>query len=354
MSCKVAGTLLFAVGVLALGNWLLFRTRPPTVGETATTSLQPVDAQPPIIAKAAPGTASAKGASTLQGLGTTVPHALKPSGEAARVGRPLVPLTVQCTLDWKCGDCRTAADCPTGQGCMLDYEARKFLCLSSNCKTEQECAEGQVCLSHASATGPTIRRCAEAGLLQEGAECIDPGAPPEGRCALGMVCVLDRCGRQCDARSKQPCTGKGSCITMEGIGSGCFPSCSNDSDCDFGKACRRNGSVAECVQVFGPQCSELHCKLPFKCEGNVGDGLATYECVTSCNPLFPDAQCPEGFVCGAEDTRSRCYQRCTSPAVNDCPSGRGCVAVVEDGSQFGCVSSVRIRPILAPAETGGP
>jgi hypothetical protein len=327
---------------------LLARTRP---GPALTAAVAPVEALHPVVPTLATGTASPRGSSGSQGLASTATHAVRPCEQVLRAGRPLVPLWVQCTEDGKCGDCRTAADCMPGQGCLLDYEARKFLCLASNCKAPEECAEGQVCLSHTSATGPAIRRCAEAGLLQEGAECIDPTAPPEGRCTLGLVCVLGRCGRQCDARTKQPCTGKENCITMEGEGSGCFPGCSNDGDCDSGKSCRRNGPVPQCVQVLGPECPELQCSPPFKCEGSVADGLATYECVTSCNPLLPEGHCPEGFICGADGTRSRCYQRCTSPAVNDCPSGRGCFAAVEDGSQFGCVSSARIRPILAPAET---
>jgi hypothetical protein len=266
-----------------------------------------------------------------------------PPDASVASGKQLVPLLLECSEDGKCGDCRKAADCAEGQGCILDYTARKFVCLNSDCKTDDDCAEAQVCLRYSASTGPTIRRCAEAGILPEGAACIDPTAPPEGRCALGLVCVLTRCGRQCNA--KAPCSGKERCITsVQDEWGGCFPSCSSDADCEVGKVCLRQGVVPACVQLLGPKCDPAQCLPPSRCEASIRAGVAASECVTPCNPLSQDSTCPDGFVCGA--LASRCYQRCTSPAVNDCPTGRSCASVVEDGPQYGCISSTWIHRIL--------
>ncbi len=286
---------------------------------------------------------SAKSA-TLRGAAAPVRPGEPPAHASTSSGQQLVPLTLECSEDRKCGDCRTAADCAPGQACILDYTARKFLCLNSDCKTDDDCAEGQVCLPHFSPTDPTIRRCAEAGLLSEGAACI-PVAPPEGRCALGLVCVLGRCGRQCDPKTKAPCADEEHCLIMPDYGSGCFPFCSSDSDCDGGLVCRKQA----CVRLVGSDCDALRCLPPSRCEGGVAFGVASYECVTGCNPLSADAGCPEGFLCGAQGTRSRCYQRCTSPDDNDCPPGRSCISVVEDGTQYGCIPSTWIHRILVPA-----
>jgi hypothetical protein len=264
----------------------------------------------------------------------------------ASPAQTLVPLTLECTEDGKCGDCRTAAGCAPGQGCVLDYTARKFFCLNSDCKTDDDCAEGQVCLRYSSAKGSSIRRCAEAGILAEGADCSDSTAPPEGRCALGLVCVLTRCGRQCNPKPNAPCSGKERCITVQGEGAGCFPSCSNNADCEGGKVCLGHGlPVPTCVQLLGPDCDTSRCLPPSTCEASIGNGAATSECVKPCNPSLADPTCPDGFVCGTLGARSRCYQRCTSSA-NDCPPGRSCVPVGEDGTQFGCISSTWIRHIL--------
>jgi hypothetical protein len=291
-----------------------------------------------------PDGASAKSVAP-QGQPTAVQPVQPPAPASASSRQPLVPLTLDCTENGKCGDCRTAADCAPGQGCLLDYTVRKLLCLNSDCKTDDDCAEGQVCLPHFSPTGPTIRRCAEVGFLPEGATCIDPTAPPEARCALGLVCVLGRCGRECDPKTKTPCTDREYCIIMQSYGSGCFPFCSIDSDCDGGLVCRQKA----CVRVIGLECDALRCLPPSRCEGSVAFGVASYECVTSCNPLLADAGCPEGFLCGALGTRSRCYQRCTSSNDNACPSGQVCGPVVEDGTEEGCVSSARIHRVLVPA-----
>lgn len=339
MSRKVAVLLLLASAFAALGV-LRLGTVPTARPESAKASS--VLATPP---PTMPGSTSVPS----RDAGPAAVGAVLGLRRAVPAGRPLVPLWIECTEDGKCGDCRTERDCDAGEGCLLDYEARKWVCRASDCKADEDCAERQVCLAHASSTGPTIRRCAEAGLLEEGGECIDPTGPPEGRCALGLVCVLGRCGRQCNAKTKQPCSGKENCIVMEGQGSGCFPGCATDGDCGPGLVCRRNGAVPACVRLVGPDCGELQCQAPSTCEGSVYNGIATYDCVTDCNPLSPPPQCPDGYVCGAYGTRSRCYLRCTSSAANDCPEGRSCAPVMEDHSEYGCVNAARVSRILAPA-----
>jgi len=303
-----------------------------------------------LLAETAPGnshgpSAPLRPSGTFRGPLAAAKRAAHAAGDS---GPALVPLMLECTEDGKCGDCRDASECPAGEGCVLDREHGRMRCLPANCKTADNCAEGQVCLAHHSATGASIRRCAEAGTLPEGAECLDPMGPPEMRCALGLLCVLERCGRECDPKTKHPCTAGEVCITMEDEGSGCYATCSTDGDCAPGKVCRGGGQPSRCVEQLGPDCSALHCSPPSRCEGTFATGQVAYECVTDCNPLRQEPQCPDGFVCGASGTQSRCYQRCTS-AANDCPPGRVCFAVMEDRSQYGCVSSLRIRHVLTPS-----
>jgi hypothetical protein len=282
-----------------------------------------------------------------------VPAAKPMAGPGADSGPALVPLTLECTEDGRCGECRDSSECPSGQGCVLNPERRRLVCLPGNCKTADDCSEGEVCLAHNSATGASVRRCAEAGILPEGAECPDPTGPPETRCALGLVCVLERCGQPCDPKTKHPCTASETCVTMVGEGSGCYATCSTDDDCARGKVCRGGGRLSQCVEQLGPDCPALQCLPPSRCEGSFGAGQVSYECVTPCDPFSQKSQCSNGFVCGASGTQSRCYQRCTS-AANDCPPGRLCVPVMEDRSQYGCVSSLRIRPVLTPAHPNRP
>jgi hypothetical protein len=252
-----------------------------------------------------------------------------------------IPL-VECGADGKCGECTTDSECPRGKGCVYVRARRGWRCLPSSCQTEADCAEGQRCLvANDTRAGPPIRRCLEAGALQEGEECVDPRTV-ETACALGLDCISGHCRLECDPKVPHPCAAGAKCVATFS-GSGCVPSCASDGDCAGGQVCRPYGSYRQCVVQVRPDCAALACTPPATCETAYGPGKMAYECVTGCDPLGPGAPCAEGFVCGAYGTRSRCYQRCHRFAeVNECPSGQSCSPVMEDKSEYGCINSVQI------------
>lgn len=205
-----------------------------------------------------------------------------------------------------CGDDQPCGGCPIGDAC-VDEVCTPIPCFGG-------CPIGQVCIDNACAVPD--EQCAELGV-----EC-EPTFPTVD----GTMCVdLDGFGPQVAACTAN-CDYDGSCASGSlcfWLGSSLDPTCSTQTDCEFGQQC------------LGGACRDTVCR-PSECEGTLA-GLQT------CQEIYAGAAgFEDGVICAEfENSANYCFpagtkglkESCTELAdaaafgdfTNTCASGLACV-----------------------------
>lgn len=246
---------------------------------------------------------------------------------------------MRCTVEngvFQCGDCRTASDCPQGQGCVANRRTRRFECMASECEQDAHCFPGFVCRAVTEgASGPVVRRCVPEGQRKQGEPCDLLPLTPGGTCQEGLRCVQGVCGVPCRGDDATSCPDGYTCEASHD-GPACFPDCRR-LGCAQGQACKRTGeSTYQCLVASQGDCRETPCPEGQHCNMRQARGRAVFWCAPVCNPLQPSA-CPGDQVCGmGSDTVSTCFRRCDPMNPESCGPGWQCATVSEDMTLWGC------------------
>lgn len=212
-------------------------------------------------------------------------------------------------------NCEASKLCPSGMACWYTPD-RKIGCYASNCRGIADvstCGPGDAC----TATTLGVFRCAPAGFLKAGAECLDlQSASAERRCGAALLCLGGRCSEGCLADDD---CGGGKCLAT-GHGSFCARArglCKESAECLEGQRCvESSDGVGVCAAPA---------RLPSGHSGCVPGGCAASEVCSgqlwgkqffgTCLPLCSNGSCAPGSACAPSDTVSMtgilaCYRTC--------------------------------------------
>lgn len=197
-------------------------------------------------------------------------------------------------------DCRSEHRCPAGTECARTADGR-LGCYASNCKGLNDfasCARDESCAE----VSAGFFRCAPAGFVPEGEECVDrQSANVARRCSGGLRCVAGHCGAPCEPSK------------------GCTTSA---------MTCLETPSGGVCVPV-GSLCDVRHpCPTA---QGCLADERAGTTVCIAANPL-PSGQsgcvpgsCPDGQDCAGARWGARYYGRCLVDCTAvACPTNSYC------------------------------
>ena len=204
-------------------------------------------------------------------------------------------------------------------------------CYASNCKNlgdRESCARDEACIE----ISENFFRCAPAGFLAEGEECLDrQSANVSRRCGPALLCIAGRCSSECTSR------GCGSpllkCLQTP-HGNFCVASnslCDKDHPCQAGDAClqdERAGSTV-CVAPVAlpsgkPGCTPSSCPQGQVCAGTRWGGHFYGRCLVECS----SNSCGEGY-CAPSDLQTLtgplvCHPSCVPPGT-ECGEDGQCV-----------------------------
>ena len=298
---------------------------------------------------------------------------------------------VEARCEFKCGDCLTDLECPTGQICEGTDCGHAKVCIPG-CRTSLTCDKGQVCDVSARTCGEPFGACVSAPGCQLDSDCprgsicdvtpgsaqraCQPGCHDGSQCAQGEQCLLDQCMgcQNCPCighcRSEVPCAADGDCPAgtvcaseAGACGLHCVPGCHDDSQCRPDQACPpppacdqpcgcdHSTCVAACSTRAdcgsGQTCAPVD---PATCDGArrcVGGCLSDEECgpgaacaradcgpccVGTCQPITTcagDGTCGQGEVCeGCSGLDARCLPGCRD--AKGCGAGQICEPLVCD------------------------
>ncbi|WP_408888067.1 hypothetical protein ACJ2CR_22015 [Myxococcus faecalis] len=267
------------------------------------------------------------------------PHEPEPVREELRV-RPAMQL--DCSFDkgsFRCGECATDGDCPQGQGCVINYDKRRFECADSECEDDSHCFPGDVCrVAAGELPGPAVRRCLKAGVRQAGETCSRLPTTADEACVEGLLCINHHCGPPCEPGQPGTCP-EGETCEQSSMGAACLPDC-RKSGCMEGRACAAlNGGSFQCLELVVDECSdEQPCGGGKNCVVRGGrGGRAGRFCSAACESWRPES-CGKQSVCGVGGpTGSTCYTQCDPDKVDSCPERWICSTVTEDLQSWGCM-----------------
>lgn len=236
----------------------------------------------------------------------------------------------------RCGKCRTDSDCPAGQGCVINREARRFECMDSECEEDIHCFPGFVCRAVTTgAGGPVIRRCTPEGLRREGEPCSSGYVSRESACREGLRCIHMRCAAPCRLEDPASCPSGYTC-TDHDDGPGCVPDC-RQLGCPGEQRCIHvRDSRYQCLERVVGTCHETPCAEGERCVTWMSRNRGAFWCARDCTPLLPES-CPADHVCGrASPTTSACFRQCDPRERDACGEGWHCTTVSEDLTLWGC------------------
>ncbi|WP_228556639.1 hypothetical protein, partial [Myxococcus sp. AB025B] len=286
--------------------------------------------------------ASAEARSLTEGDG--VPLGVPRGDEAART-RPATQL--DCSSKggtFQCGECATDGDCPEREGCVINYDTRRFECAPSECEEDAHCFPGSVCrVAAGELPGPVVRRCLRSGTRQAGQSCSRLPTSPDEACSEGLLCINHHCGAPCEPGVEGSCP-EGTACEQSSMGAACLPDC-RQTGCTEGRTCAAlNGGSFLCLELVVDACSdERPCDAGEHCMVRGGRGGRAGRFCSSVCESWKSEGCGEGRVCGiGGPTGSTCYQRCDPDRLDSCPNQWICSTVTEDLQSWGCVPDLQM------------
>lgn len=248
---------------------------------------------------------------------------------------------MDCAFDggaFSCGQCTTDSDCPSGQGCIIDYDRGTFTCAASECEDDSHCFPGSVCrVAAGGAPGPVIRRCLLSGVRIEGEPCSRLPASRDEACEEGLLCINHHCGTPCAPGKPESCP-EGYTCEESPSGAACLPDCRKQG-CPTDTQCASlNDGAFQCLNLVVDECSDTKpCADGAQCIVRGRGARAGRFCAAACDSWRTDS-CSGNQVCGiGGPTGSSCYAKCDPQELNACPQGWLCTTVTEDLQTWGCL-----------------
>ena len=242
-------------------------------------------------------------------------------------------------------ECRREHWCPNGTECAKTASG-ELGCYASNCKRlgdRESCARDEACIE----ISENFFRCAPAGFLAEGEECLDrQSANVSRRCGPGLLCLAGRCSSECTT-SKGCGSALLKCLQTP-HGNFCVASsslCDKEHPCQAGEAClqdERAGSMV-CVTSVAlpsgkPGCTPNSCPQGQVCAGARWGGHFYGRCLVEC----ASNSCAEGAYCAPANLQTLagplvCHPSCVPPGT-ECGSDGQCVFNPQKGVGLCAVS----------------